>query len=206
MGGLQEKVKAGGAAPPAVAAGGRASETVRVWDPVVRLFHWSLVASFVTAWVTGDELQCVHEIAGYVIVGLLAVRVLWGFVGTAHARFSDFVYRPSAVIGYLIDTARRRARRYLGHNPAGGAMVVALLMLLAVAAASGIMMTTDAFWGVEWVEETHEAAANLTLALIGFHLAGVFVASVEHRENLVRAMVSGRKRANNQTQRAHSRH
>jgi cytochrome b len=206
MGGLHEKVKAGGATPPAMAAGGRASETVRVWDPVVRLFHWSLVASFITAWVTGDELQRVHEIAGYVIVGLLVVRVLWGFVGTAHARFSDFVYRPSAVIGYLIDTARRRARRYLGHNPAGGAMVVALLMLLAVAAASGIMMTTDAFWGVEWVEETHEAAANLTLVLIGFHLAGVFVASVEHRENLVRAMVSGRKRANNQTQRAHSRH
>jgi cytochrome b len=108
-------------------------------------------------------------------------------------RFSDFVYRPSTVISYLIDTAHLRARRYVGHNPAGGAMVIALLVMLAMTCATGIMMTIDAYWGVEWLEEVHEVAANLTVVLVGFHLAGVFVVSVEHRENLLKAMITGRK-------------
>jgi cytochrome b len=168
---------------------------VRVWDPLVRLFHWSLVIAFTVAWLTGDELQEVHEIAGYVIVGLVGFRLLWGIVGTAHARFIDFVYRPAAVIRYLIDMARLRAKRYVGHNPAGGAMVIALLAMLGVICATGIMMTTDAYWGVEWVENAHEVAANVTLILVGLHLVGVFAASLEHRENLVRAMVTGRKRS-----------
>lgn len=169
--------------------------TVRVWDPLVRLFHWSLVVAFVVAWLTGDELDRVHEIAGYTIAGLVGFRVVWGLLGPVHARFTDFVYRPSTVFGYLIDTIRFRAKRHLGHNPAGGAMVIALLVMLAATAGTGILMTTDAYWGVEWVEEVHEVAANLMLVLVGLHLAGVFVASVEHRENLVRAMFTGRKRA-----------
>ena len=166
----------------------------RVWDPLVRIFHWTLVIAFTIAWLTGDEAQRVHKIAGYAIVGLVAFRLVWGFVGTAHARFSDFLYRPSTVIGYLIDTVRVRAKRYVGHNPAGGAMVIALLAMLAATCATGVMMTTDSFWGVEWVEDAHEVAANLMLVLVGLHLAGVFAASVEHRENLVRAMITGRKR------------
>lgn len=191
---LDTEAGAGGVEPPAMAAPTDASPTVRVWDPLVRLFHWSLVAAFVIAWATGEELQSLHEVAGYAIVGLLVIRILWGFVGTTHARFSDFVYRPSTTIGYLIDTVRLRAKRYLGHNPAGGAMVLALLVMLAMVCGTGIMMTTDAYWGVEWVEEAHELAANLTVVLVGLHLVGVFVASVEHRENLVRAMITGRKR------------
>lgn len=175
---------------------GRVSQlaTVRVWDPLVRLFHWSLIAAFAVAWLTGDELQRLHVAAGYVIVGLVAFRLLWGLVGTAHARFSDFVRRPSVVIGHLIDTMNLRAKRYIGHNPAGGAMVIALLAMLAATCATGVMMTTKTFWGVEWVEEAHEGAANLTLILVGLHLAGVVTASVQHRENLVAAMITGRKR------------
>ncbi len=165
-----------------------------VWDPLVRVFHWSLVLAFTVAWLTGDELRRVHEIAGYVILGLVAFRLVWGVVGGAHARFTDFVYRPGTVIGYLGDMLRRRAKRYIGHNPAGGAMVVALLAMLTVTCATGVMMTTDAFWGVEWVEEAHEIASNAMLVLIGLHLAGVFAASAEHRENLVRAMITGLKR------------
>lgn len=187
------KAGAGGDAPPA--SSGSAPRTIRVWDPLVRLFHWALVAAFAIAWATGDELQTVHEIAGYTIAGLVAFRVAWGLVGSTHARFTDFVRSPAAVARYLVDTARLRARRYLGHNPAGGAMILALLVMLAVICATGFLMTTDAFWGVEWVEETHEVAVNLTLVLIGLHLAGVAVASFEHRENLVRAMITGRKRA-----------
>jgi cytochrome b len=167
----------------------------RVWDPLVRIFHWSLAITFTIAWLTGDEARRVHEIAGYMIVGLVAFRVVWGVVGTTHARFSDFIYRPSIVIGYLIDTIRVRAKRYVGHNPAGGAMVIALLTMLAATCATGVMMTTDAYWGVEWVEDAHKAAANLMLVLVMLHLAGVLAASVEHRENLVRSMITGRKRS-----------
>ncbi|MCC0036330.1 MAG: cytochrome b/b6 domain-containing protein [Hoeflea sp.] len=169
--------------------------TVRVWDPLVRIFHWSLVGLFTFAFLTGDEWQKPHEVAGYVIAGLIGFRVIWGFVGSRHARFASFIYRPSTVAGFVTDTVRMKARRYLGHNPAGGAMVIALLLVLAAISLSGFMMTTDAYWGVEWVEELHEASAFAALGLIGLHVGGVIVAGFEHGENLVRAMITGRKRA-----------
>lgn len=187
----EQLVGGGGAAPPPMARTGQ----VRVWDPVIRLFHWSLVATFAVAWATGDELKSVHQTAGYVILGLLVVRLAWGLVGTSHARFTDFVTGPGAVFRYLREIVIGHPRRYLGHNPAGGAMVIALLLMLGVITATGIMMTTDAYWGVEWVEEAHELAVNLTLLLVALHLAGVGLASWQHGENLVKAMVTGRKRA-----------
>ncbi len=186
--------EAGGGEPPAIGAGGEGRLMIKVWDLMVRLFHWSLVIAFTVAWLTGDELKRVHEWAGYAIVGLLMVRVIWGFVGTSYARFRNFVCRPSTILSFLLDTARFRAKRYLGHNPAGGAMVIALLLVLTATTATGIMMTSDAYWGVEWVEDVHEIAANLAIVLVGLHLVGVLVASVEHRENLVGAMITGRKR------------
>ena len=178
------------------AAGDTASSaTVRVWDPLVRIFHWSLVGLFAFAFLTGDEWQQPHELAGYVIAGLIAVRLVWGVIGSRHARFSNFVYRPSTVAGYLGDMVRMKARRYLGHNPAGGLMVIALLLVIAAISLSGWMMTLDSYWGVEWVEELHEASAFAALGLIALHIGGVLVASLEHGENLVRAMITGRKRA-----------
>lgn len=157
----------------------------------MRVFHWSLVVAFVIAWATGDELQGLHEVTGYTIVGLLVIRLIWGFIGTRHARFSDFVYQPSTVIGHLRDTLRFRAKRYMGHNPAGGAMAIALMVMLAITAATGIVLTGEES---HFLEEVHEIAANLTIVLVGLHVAGVFVSSVEHRENLARAMITGRKR------------
>jgi cytochrome b len=186
MGAHPEGLKAGGAMPPA---------TVKVWDPFVRIFHWSLVALFAFAFLTGDEWQKPHELAGYVIAGLVAARIVWGFVGSRHARFSTFVRSPNQVFRFLSATARFSAPRYLGHNPAGAAMILALLAAIGVIATTGYMMTTDAYWGVEWVEEVHELAAWGALGLIALHLAGVVAASLEHSENLVRAMVTGRKRA-----------
>jgi cytochrome b len=168
---------------------------VRVWDPLVRIFHWSLVALFITAWATGDEVKRLHEAAGYAILGLVAFRIVWGLVGAKHARFGDFVPRPSTLTGYLRDMVRCRARRYLGHNPAGGAMTIALLAMLLVIGGTGYMMTTDAFWGIAWVEEAHETAVNLTLGLVGLHVAGVILSSLTHGENLMRSMITGRKRA-----------
>lgn len=190
---LEREAEAGGAQPPA-STGAPDAQTIRVWDPLVRLFHWSLVAAFVVAWASGKELQGLHRAAGYAIVGLLALRIVWGFVGPAYARFGDFVHRPSVVVAYLRDAARFRARRYLGHNPAGGAMILVLIATLAAVCVTGIMMTTDAYWGVAWVGEAHGLAANLAVVLVGLHLLGVFAASVEHRENLVKAMITGRKR------------
>lgn len=171
-----------------------ASGEVRVWDPFVRIFHWSLVALFCFAFATGDEWDRPHEIAGYIIAGLVTARVAWGFVGTQHARFSDFVRGPRQVVRFLADTLRLRAPRHLGHNPAGGAMVLALLAGNAAIAATGYMMTTDAFWGAEWVEEAHEVAVYGTIALVVLHVLGVIIASSEHSENLVLAMFTGRKR------------
>jgi cytochrome b len=169
--------------------------TVRVWDPLVRIFHWSLVGLFTFAFLTGDEWQKPHEVAGYIIAGLIGFRVVWGLIGSRYARFSSFIYRPSTVAGFLVDTVRMKARRYLGHNPAGGLMVLGLLLAIMVISLSGWMMTTDAYWGVGWVQELHEAAAFGAVGLVALHVGGVLIASFEHGENLVRAMVTGRKRA-----------
>lgn len=149
---------------------------------------------FLLAYATGDEIKTVHIAAGYTIAGLLTLRILWGIVGPRHARFSDFVRSPRAVLAYMRDVALLRAPRYLGHNPAGGAMVVALIVMLIGTCTTGYMMTTGSFWGAKWVEEVHEAFANLTIGLVVVHVLGVLVASFEHHENLVKAMITGRKR------------
>lgn len=168
--------------------------TVRVWDPLVRIFHWSLVGAFALSFATGDDATFIHIRLGWFLAGLVALRVVWGLVGPRHARFTDFVYRPRVVLDYLRGMLGGRADRYLGHNPAGGAMVVAMLAMLAVICATGYMLTLDAWFGSEWVEGLHEAAAFLMLAMIVLHVAGVIFASLEHRENLVTAMFTGRKR------------
>ncbi|MQM39452.1 hypothetical protein KBTX_03478 [wastewater metagenome] len=168
--------------------------TIRVWDPAVRVFHWGLVTAVTVAWLTGDEWGGVHEWAGYVVAGLIGFRLLWGLVGPRYARFTQFVRPPGTVLRYIADMASGRERRHLGHNPAGAAMIVVLLLTLAGTALTGWMYTLDAFWGVEWVEETHAFLANSLLVLIGLHVAGVVLASVRHGENLARAMVIGRKR------------
>lgn len=181
---------------------------IKIWDPAVRIFHWTLATSFLVTWLTEDEAQALHVYAGYVIGALLVFRVIWGFIGTRHARFRDFVHGPSVVKAYLSDALRFRARRYLGHNPAGGAMVMALLASLAITVLSGVALygatefagpLAGVFRGelaADLLEETHEFGANLTLLLVVLHLGGVLFSSLEHRENLVHAMVTGRKKEN----------
>ena len=178
--------EAGGLKPPA---------TVKVWDPCVRIFHWSLVALFVVAFLTGDEIEWLHLTAGYAIAALVTLRIAWGFFGPRYARFSDFVKGPRAILAYVGKAIRLEAPRTLGHNPAGGAMIVALLLLLVGLSVTGILMTTDAFWGSKTLEEVHEVLAYATLGLVVLHVIGVVLASVEHGENLVKSMVTGRKRA-----------
>ena len=177
-------IGAGAVTPPA---------TVKVWDPFVRVFHWSLATLFLVAYVTGDETERLHIAVGYAIAGLVALRIIWGFVGPRHARFSDFVRSPHVVLSYLREVALLRAPRYLGHNPAGGAMIIALLLMLAGTCITGYMMTTDAFWGAKWVEEVHETFANLTVGLVVLHVIGVLISSFEQGESLVKSMFTGWK-------------
>ena len=181
----------------AIQAGGdMPSATVRVWDPFVRVFHWSLVALFALAYVTADEIHPVHNAAGYAIAGLVALRIGWGFMGPQHARFRDFVRTPREALAYLKDVLRLRGRRYIGHNPAGGLMVVGLIVMLGATSVTGYMMTPDGYLGSKAMEELHGVLANVTMALVALHVLGVFAASLQHRENLVRAMITGRKRTN----------
>ncbi|NEV62086.1 cytochrome b/b6 domain-containing protein [Thiorhodococcus minor] len=183
-------------------------ERVKVWDPLVRIFHWSLAAGFTTAFVVEDNLLGVHVWAGYLVLTLIAVRVLWGVVGTPHARFKDFVRAPAEVRDYLLEVLRFRALRYLGHNPAGGAMILALLVMVSLTGLSGMalygaqefagplaaLMSDVSGSTAHALEDVHEVLANLTLTLVILHLGGVLFSSLAHRENLIGAMISGYKR------------
>jgi len=174
------------------ARAGAGAAQVKVWDPVVRVFHWSLAAAVMLALIS-DEDRGLHEVVGYMALALILIRLIWGFIGPQPARFSSFVQSPSAILAYLRDVARFRARRYLGHNPAGGAMILLLMATVVTAGISGWLSQTDRFFAVAWVEDLHSASANLLIALIVVHMIGVALSSLMHGENLVRAMVTGRK-------------
>ena len=168
---------------------------VRVWDPFLRAFHWTLAASFAAAWFSANRWESLHEWAGYVAEGLIVVRIAFGFFGARYARFSQFVRSPRVVTAYFKDLAIGRERRFIGHNPAGGAMIVALLAGVLVTATTGWALTTDALWGSVAAQDAHALVAHGVLTLIGLHLVGVALASLRHRENLAWAMIVGVKRA-----------
>ena len=182
--------------------------STKVWDPLVRIGHWTLVAAFATAYLTEGEVMPLHAIAGYTIAFAIAARIIWGFVGTKHARFRDFVRGPGATIAYLGRIFSGRTERHIGHNPAGGAMVVAMLIALLGTASCGMVLygieegagplaswVTGAGLNEEVWEEAHEVFANGMLFLVLLHIAGVVHASYAHGENLIRAMFTGRKQA-----------
>jgi cytochrome b len=169
----------------------------RVWDPLVRLLHWTLVGAVTIAWTSTLHIGVPghwHEIAGFVAMGAVALRVLWGFVGPRHARFASFVRGPAPTFSYLKQMSRGQAPRYIGHNPLGGWMVVALLLTVGAITFTGWLQTTDEFWGSETLETVHTVLAWGLLALIALHVMGVVHTSAHQRENLVRAMLNGRKR------------
>jgi cytochrome b len=204
------------------------SQTTVVWDPVVRFGHWALVAAFAVAYFSAEEEaggpDPLHVWGGYVVGAIVVLRVVWGFVGSRHARFSDFVRSPIVALAYLIDLLYGRARRYVGHSPAGGAMVIALLVCLAATVVTGLMaygeqgkgplaaaLVADANANANEVghraivetrgeqrestiSELHGLIANITVALVVAHIFGVAVASFVHKENVVLTMITGRKR------------
>lgn len=188
------------------------SSRVTVWDPLVRIFHWALAAAFTIAFLAGEDWLAVHTLAGYSILGLVVLRAVWGRIGTPYARFSNFVRPWRDAMAYLTGLFARRAPRYLGHNPAGGMMIVALLICLLATTLTGMALygVEDAagpfaglavhagFAWVDLAEAMHEFLANFTLLLVAMHLLGVVVGSLAHRENLIRAMIDGRKRVSAQ--------
>ncbi|OZG73232.1 cytochrome B [Hahella sp. CCB-MM4] len=179
---------------------------IRVWDPLVRIFHWSLVIFFFTAYLTEDEFQSVHIWAGYAVAGLVTFRIVWGLIGSRHARFTSFVKHPSTVIAYCKQIFQGNPDRHLGHNPAGGAMIIALLLSLVATTICGMALlsidgggplagTFFAHLPEDPLKEVHEFFANATIILVVLHVGGVILASRQHKENLVVAMVNGRKRS-----------
>jgi len=174
------------------------NRSIRVWDLPTRLFHWSLAASFLVAFATSEseKWRDIHVADGYALAGLIAFRILWGFIGGAHSRFADFLPTPGKVVAYLKSLLAGRPPHFVGHNPAGAVAIFLLLACGLAAAASGYATYNEV--GGHVMEELHEAAANGMMTLVAIHLAGVLVSSLLHGENLVKAMVTGWKRVRNE--------
>ena len=168
------------------------SSQVRVWDLGVRLFHWSLVSMVAAAYIFVDP-RSVHLTLGYIVIGLIAFRLIWGLIGGKYARFSNFVPGPRRLLTYLRDMRKGREARYLGHNPAGAAMIILLLITLSAVGISGYMIGMDAYFGQTWVEDLHEVFVNFLIVLVIGHVGGVIFSSRRHHENLVKSMVTGKK-------------
>lgn len=166
---------------------------ILVWDFPTRAFHWLLALSFAGAFLTAESerYRDVHVTLGYTMLGLVAFRLVWGLVGTRYARFWSFAFGPRSVLTYLKSLLTRSPQHYVGHNPAGSWAIYALLTLIVLAGASGWATYEDL--GGHAMEEVHEAFANLLLAVVALHVAGVAVSSLVHGENLVRSMVTGYK-------------
>lgn len=168
---------------------------ITVWDAYVRIFHWCLVISFVVAWFSPDSWMDLHHWAGYAASALILFRVILGFKGSRYARFKQFLRQRGETLDYLTAMVQRDEPRYLGYNPAGALMIVGLIIVVLVTSLTGWMVTLDTFWGIGWVEELHEIASHLIMIMVIAHILGVVYASVRHRENLLRSMLTGNKRA-----------
>lgn len=211
-------------------------KSIKVWDIFVRFFHWALVVAVIVQLATAEDFKDVHVKVGYFIIALLAARIIWGFVGSRHARFSDFVYSPREILAYLKGLLRRQSAHYSGHNPAGGAMVCALLFFLVLTALSGLAAHNahgkgaaglpqgsavsrawahdteqerehgDQYYGkgqaapmgaasqAHFWKEIHETLVGIIIFLVILHFCGVLASSYIHRENLIMAMITGKKK------------
>ncbi len=170
-----------------------APRMVQVWDLPLRLWHWALAVLVLVAWFTPNRFDGLHRIAGYAVIGLLVFRLIWGFAGTRYSRFGMIGVRLRAAPRYLWNLRRGITGQYIGLNPAGTMMLVALLVMLAVSAITGAMQVTVTFFGVWWVEDTHAYASDAVIVLVVLHVVGAVVMGVLQRQNLLRAMITGRK-------------
>ena len=170
------------------------SSEVKVWDPLIRVFHWATVTLCLLNFFVLEEGSKPHKYAGYAVGILLIIRLLWGLVGPHYARFGQWWPTPARVRYYLRQLAQGRHPYYLGHNPVGALMIWLLLLSLVGTVVTGWLTTWDAFWGEDWLEELHEVVANTLMAAVGVHAAVVILTDRLTRSDLVRAMVLGKKR------------
>ena len=165
---------------------------IKVWDPVVRVFHWGTAAAFLTNyWFIHDG--DVHEWLGYGVACLVFIRIIWGIVGSKHARFTDFLPTPTRLKRYVIALLKGNHESTVGHNPMGGLMILTLMGLLIGITLTGWFMTLDMFWGVPWPEEVHDLLANITQGLVVIHVVVVLIMDVFFKEGLIYAMITGKK-------------
>ncbi|HEY0665546.1 MAG TPA: cytochrome b/b6 domain-containing protein [Gallionella sp.] len=168
-------------------------QRIMVWDLPTRAFHWMQALAFGGAYLTSDSerYRDIHVALGYIMLGLIVFRLLWGFVGTRYARFSSFLFRPGDIVAYLLSLFRRTSAHYVGHNPAGSVSVWLLLSLGLALCVTGVMALQDD--ASDTVIELHSYATDAMLVVIALHLVGVVMSTLLHRENLVRAMITGYK-------------
>jgi cytochrome b len=166
---------------------------ILVWDTPTRVFHWLQVLSFSVAYLTAfsERTRNYHVALGYILLGLLAFRLLWGFIGTRYARFRSFLFNPKEILSYLLTLLKGRPAHYLGHNPAGSVSVWLLLALGLFVCITGVLALQDA--ASDLVVDLHGLGTNVMLGVIALHLIGMLASSILHRENLVRSMFTGFK-------------
>lgn len=165
----------------------------RVWDPLVRVFHWSLVACVLLNLQVVDDGEDLHQWLGYAASALVALRVVWGFIGPRHARFADFFPTPRRVANHVRALLGGETEHHWGHNPLGALMVFALLGMVLSLGLTGWMQTLDAFWGVEWLMDLHEGLGEWLLPMVSLHAGATIIMGRIERTRLVKAMVTGVK-------------
>lgn len=170
-----------------------ATASKRVWDPLVRVFHWSLVTCVLLNLLVVDDGEDLHQWLGYAASALVAVRVVWGFIGPRHARFADFFPTPRRVASHVRALMGGEPEHHWGHNPLGALMVFALLGMVLALGLTGWMQTLDAFWGLEWLQDLHEGLGEWLLPMVGLHAAAAIIMGRIERTRLVKAMVTGVK-------------
>lgn len=169
------------------------TKSVKVWDPFIRVFHWSLVLGIALNGLILDEDSKLHIQIGYAVLALVALRMVWGMIGTRHARFRDFPPSLNNAMKQAQDISVGRKRIHMGHTPLGALMIYNLLGSVLLIGATGYLMGTNAFFGIEWVEELHEFLAGWIGLSVAIHVAAVIFESKRTGVNLPRAMITGRK-------------
>lgn len=172
-----------------------ATRSVQVWPGYIRVMHWALAICVLGAWILSGDIRWIHQCLGYAAVILAGIRTVAGFTGRGFVRFSNFMKSPVSTLRYMSAIMRGKEKRYIGHNPAGGLMILALLLAISLTGLTGWLLTTDRFFGDDLLEDLHQTVANGIIFLVALHLGGVLIASVRHKENLVLAMITGRKRS-----------
>lgn len=164
-----------------------------VWDLFVRVFHWTLVACVLTNGLVLDDGEDIHQWLGYLASALVLTRVVWGFVGSTHARFADFWPTPTKVMAHVRAALTGRPQHHWGHNPLGALMMLWLMALVLMLGLTGWMQGLDAFWGEEWLQDLHEISGEVLLLSAGLHAAAALVMGRLERTRLLKAMVTGVK-------------